>query len=138
MKKILSLMLMGLMVASCNTNSLNETEKKLVGQWYNPFTYQNSGELKGFDFQKDGKCVSLGVDVLKLDTWEVKGDTLCIYGKELDKDSNTWVDYTDKQRIDKLNNDSLRVVAQEKPFKLTFLYMKLESIKKAVKSNPQK
>ena len=131
-------MLLGLMVASCNTKPVNETEAKIVGQWYNPYSYKNGGDLKGFDFKKDGKCESIGVDGLKLDTWEIKGDTLCINGQELDQDGKTWIKYASKERIDKLNSDSLRVVAQEKPFKLTFLYMRLESIKKAIKAAPAK
>lgn len=137
MKKILSMMLLGLMMASCNTQPMNETEAKLIGQWYNPYSYKNAGELKGFDFKKNGECVSIGVEGLELSTWEVKDDTLFIKGKELDKDGKTWIDYSTKERIEKLNDDSLRVVAQEKPFKLSFLYMKLESMKKIVKVNPQ-
>ena len=132
------MMLLSLVMASCNTKPVNETEDKLIGQWYNPFSYKNGGDLKGFDFQKDGKCSAIGVEGLKLDTWTLKGDTLCIKGKELDNDGKTWIEYSSAERIDKLNDDSLRVIAQEKPFQLTFLYMRLESMKKKIEVTPTK
>ena len=138
MRRALSVLFLGLMMASCNNTSLNEAEKQLVGQWFNPYTYESTGELKGFDFKKDGTCEMVGVPSIKLDTWKVQGDTLIVQGKELDKDGSTWSDYYTAERIDYMNNDSLRVVAQERPFKLTFLYMKLDCIKKHFKAGSPK
>ena len=132
MKKILSIfMLMGLMMTNINAQSDNFS-KKLIGKWCNPYTYEDEGVFKGFHFKKNGKCTSIGIKDLDLKTWEVKDGRLIIKGKELDEEKKTWIDYEVNERIEKLENDSLYVIAQEKPFKMRFLYMKVKAIKKAV------
>lgn len=50
MKKLL----MTVMVLSCFAFSSygQKVEKQIIGKWCNPYTYESTGELKGFEFKK--------------------------------------------------------------------------------------
>ena len=45
-----------LLCCACASNPQKEMEKKIIGEWCNPYTYQSTGELKGFHFKKGGVC----------------------------------------------------------------------------------
>lgn len=50
MKKLL----MTVMALSCFAFSSygQKVEKQIIGKWCNPYTYESTGELKGFEFKK--------------------------------------------------------------------------------------
>lgn len=51
MKKLL----MTVMALSCfafSSYGQKKVEKQIIGKWCNPYTYQSTGELKGFEFKK--------------------------------------------------------------------------------------
>ena len=110
----------------------DDLNKKIVGKWYNPYTYESTGEMRGFEFKKNGKCKALGIKTLDLRTWEVKDGQLLIKGFYLDKDNKTWEEYSTSERIEQLNADTLYVVAAEKPFKMAFIYLNSKILKKKV------
>ncbi|MFR3330250.1 MAG: lipocalin family protein [Odoribacter splanchnicus] len=116
-----------------SSGKAEDLNKKVVGKWYNPYTYDSSGEMKGFWFKKNGKCKALGIKTLDLRTWEVKNGRLIIKGYSLTKDGKEWEDYETSERIEKVNSDSLYVIAAEKPFKMGFLYLTPKCLKKKVK-----
>ena len=43
-----------LLCLACGSDPQKEMEKKIVGEWCNPYTYESTGELKGFHFKKGG------------------------------------------------------------------------------------
>ncbi len=47
MKKLLCISLI-LFAFACASDPQKEMEKAIVGEWCNPYTYQSTGELKGF------------------------------------------------------------------------------------------
>lgn len=49
MKKLLCISLI-LFAFACTSDPQKEMEKAIVGEWCNPYTYQSTGELKGFNF----------------------------------------------------------------------------------------
>lgn len=106
-------------------------EKKIVGKWCNPYTYQSSGELKGFEFKKDGRCVAINIPSLDLKTWKIRNDTLVIQGYEVQEDGKK-VPYETEERIELLTRDSLSLVTQEANPRLVFLYLNVNSIKEKV------
>lgn len=107
-------------------------EKQIIGKWCNPYTYESTGELKGFEFQKGGKCSAINVPSLDLRTWKIDKDGyLIIEGFSKDGDGKTEV-YKTRERIGKLTSDSLELVTQEANPRLVFLYLNTNSIKKLV------
>ena len=56
MKKLLTV-IMALACFALTSYAQKNVEKQLIGKWCNPYTYQSTGELKGFHFQKNGKAV---------------------------------------------------------------------------------
>ena len=48
-----------------------KAEKQIIGKWCNPYTYQSTGELKGFEFKKGGKCSAINIPVYDLRTWKI-------------------------------------------------------------------
>ena len=51
MKKLL----MTVMALSCfafSSYGQKKVEKQIIGKWCNPYTYQSTGELKGFEFKR--------------------------------------------------------------------------------------
>ena len=61
MKKLL----MTVMALSCFAFSSygQKVEKQIIGKWCNPYTYESTGELKGFEFKKGGKCIAASFGV---------------------------------------------------------------------------
>lgn len=112
--------------------SQENLQKKIIGKWCNPYTYESSGELKGFDFRKNGTCKAINIPSLDLKTWEIQGDRLIIKGFTIGEDGQREPYETD-ERIDKLDADSLALVAQEKNPRVVFLYLNTKVIKQKVK-----
>ena len=133
MKKCIALMALASLLCMYTNGWADDLRKKVVGKWYNPYTYESTGEMKGFHFKKNGKCKALGVKTLDLRTWEVKDGRLLIKGFYLTEDGKEWKDYETSERIEKVNTDSLYVIAAEKPFKMGFLYLNPKALKKKVK-----
>ena len=71
MKKLLCISLI-LVAFACASDPQKEMEKAIVGEWCNPYTYQSTGELKGFNFKKGGVCESINIPSLELKSWEIK------------------------------------------------------------------
>lgn len=111
-----------------------ELEKQIIGKWCNPYTYKSSGELKGFEFKKGGKCEAINIPSLELKSWEIKDGKLIIKGLEVQEDGKK-VPYETEERISKLNRDSLTLVVQEQNPRLEFLYLNTKVIKKKVENN---
>ena len=118
MKKLL----MTVMVLSCFAFSSygQKVEKQIIGKWCNPYTYESTGELKGFEFKKGGKCSAINVPSLDLRTWKIDNGYLIIEG------------YKTRERIGYVTSDSLELVVQEAQPRLAFLYLNMKSIKKLV------
>ena len=131
MKKLL----MTVMALSCfafSSYGQKKVEKQIIGKWCNPYTYESTGELKGFEFKKGGKCSAINVPSLDLRTWKIDEDGyLIIEGFSKDGDGKTEV-YKTRERIGKLTSDSLELVTQEANPRLVFLYLNTNSIKKLV------
>ena len=64
MKKLLCISLI-LFAFACASDPQKEMEKAIVGEWCNPYTYQSTGELKGFNFKKGGVCESINIPSLE-------------------------------------------------------------------------
>ena len=116
MKKLL----MTVMALSCfafSSYGQKKVEKQIIGKWCNPYTYQSTGELKGFEFKKGGKCSAVNIPSLDLKTWKI------------DKDG-----YLIVEGFSKGEDGKLELVAQDGPPRLAFLYLNTKSIKKLVTS----
>ena len=131
MKKLLTV-IMALACFALTSYAQKNVEKQLIGKWCNPYTYQSTGELKGFHFQKNGKCSAINVPSLDLRTWKIDKDGyLIIEGFSTEDDGRTEV-YKTRERIEKLTSDSLRFVMKESSPRLVFLYVNKKTIKKLV------
>ena len=107
MKKLL----MTVMVLSCFAFSSygQKVEKQIIGKWCNPYTYESTGELKGFEFKKGGKCSAINVPSLDLRTWKIDNGYLIIEG--FSKEDNGKVEvYKTRERIGYVTSDSLELV----------------------------
>lgn len=129
MKKLLSISLILLAFACAPQKKM---EKAIVGEWCNPYTYQSTGELKGFNFKKGGVCEAINVPSLDLKSWEIKDGYLIVKGFEITEDGSK-VEYETKERIGQLTTDSLSLVVQEENPRLAFLYLNTKVIKERVK-----
>ena len=109
----------------------NSLDKQIIGKWCNPYTYQSTGELKGFHFQKGGKCSAINIPSLDLKTWKIEDGYLVIEGYSIEEGGKKEV-YETHERIDKLTSDTLEVISQEANPRLAFLYLNTKSIKKLV------
>ena len=133
MKKLLTV-IMALACFALTSYAQKNVEKQLIGKWCNPYTYQSTGELKGFHFQKNGKCSAINVPSLDLRTWKIDEDGyLIIEGFSKEDDGKIEV-YKTRERIGYVTSDSLELVAQDGPPRLAFLYLNTKSIKKLVTS----
>ena len=56
MKKLLCISLI-LFAFACTSDPQKEMEKAIVGEWCNPYTYQSTGELKGFNFKRENRSI---------------------------------------------------------------------------------
>lgn len=109
-----------------------KVEKQIIGKWCNPYTYESTGELKGFEFKKGGKCSAINVPSLDLRTWKIDEDGyLIIEGFSKEDDGKIEV-YKTRERIGYVTSDSLELVVQEAQPRLAFLYLNTKSIKKLV------
>ena len=121
-----------LLCLACASDPQKEMEKKIIGEWCNPHTYESTGELKGFSFKKGGVCEAINIPSLDLKTWSIQNGYLLIKGFSLEKDGKKEV-YETKEKIDLLNADTLSVVAREANPRLVFLYLNAKIIKERVR-----
>ena len=128
MKKFLCFSLI-LLAFACASDPQKEMEKTIVGEWCNPYTYQSTGELKGFHFKKGGDCEAINIPSLELKSWEIKDGYLIVKGQEVAEDGTKEV-YETKERIGLLTRDSLSLVVQESNPLLAFLYINAKKLKK--------
>ena len=83
MKKIL-ITVMVLLCFALRGYGQTKAEKQIIGKWCNPYTYQSTGELKGFEFKKGGKCSAINIPVYDLRTWKIDEEGyLIIDGKRI-------------------------------------------------------
>lgn len=126
----MALALAAITAASCAGN--DSPEKKIIGDWCNPYTYKSTGELKGFRFEKGGKCSAINIPSWDLRTWKIDEEGyLIIEGFEIGEDG-TQEEYLTRERIEVLNRDSLVVVAREEAPKMSFVYLNTKSIDRLV------
>ena len=121
-----------LLCLACASDPQKEMEKKIIGEWCNPYTYESTGELKGFSFKKGGVCEAINIPSLDLKTWSIQNGYLLIKGFSLEKDGKKEV-YETKEKIDLLNADTLSVVApgaKPPPF---FFFFNAKIIKERVR-----
>ena len=121
-----------LLCLACASDPQKEMEKKIIGEWCNPYTYESTGELKGFHFKKGGVCEAINIPSLDLKTWSIQNGYLLIKGFSLEKDGKKEV-YETKEKFDLLNADTLSVVAREANPRLVFLYLNTKIIKERVR-----
>ena len=124
-----------LLFVACATDPQKEMEKKLLGEWCNPYTYQSTGELKGFRFKNGGICESINIPSLDLKTWEIQEGYLIIKGESIE-DDGTREEYLTKEKITQLSSDSLSLLVSAGPPRIAFLYLNTKIIKERV--TPQK
>ena len=120
-----------LLCLACASDPQKEMEKKIVGEWCNPYTYESTGELKGFHFKKGGVCEAINIPSLDLKTWSIQDGYLLIKGFSLEEDGKKEV-YETKEKIDLLSPDTLSLVARESNPRLIFLYLNTKIIKERV------
>ena len=118
-----------LLCLACACDPQKGMEKKIIGEWCNPYTYQSTGELKGFHFKKGGDCEAINIPSLELKSWEIKDGYLIVKGQEVAEDGTKEV-YETKERIGLLTRDSLSLVVQEANPRLAFLYINAKKLKK--------
>ena len=131
MKKLL-ITAIALSCFAFNSYAQNKLEKQIIGKWCNPYTYQSTGELKGFNFKKGGKCSAINVPSLDLKTWKIDKDGYLIIEGFSKEENGKIEEYKSRERISKLTSDSLEVVTNERNPRLVFLYLNMKSIKKLV------
>ena len=128
MKKLLYVALT-LFCFACASDPQKEMEKAIVGEWCNPYTYESTGELKGFNFKKGGECEAINIPSLGLKTWEIKDGFLIVKGFDITEDGTKEV-YETKEKIGLLTRDSLCLVVQEASPRIAFLYLNAKTLKK--------
>ena len=128
MKKLLYVALT-LFCFACASDPQKEMEKAIVGEWCNPYTYESTGELKGFNFKKGGECEAINIPSLDLKTWEIKDGFLIVKGFDITEDETKEV-YETKEKIGLLTRDSLCLVVQEASPRIAFLYLNAKTLKK--------
>lgn len=127
------LVTLALFFAFFTTSSTPDYNKLIIGKWCNPYTYESSGEIKGFNFKKGGKCESINIPTLDLKTWEIVDGKLVITGFYIDE-NGTRSDYRTEERIETLTKNELVVIAKEKNPKLVFRYVPVKGVKKSTTS----
>ena len=120
-----------LLCLACASDPQKGMEKKIIGEWCNPYTYESTGELKGFHFKKGGVCEAINIPSLDLKTWSIQDGYLLIKGFSLEEDGKKEV-YETKEKIDLLSPDTLSLVARESNPRLIFLYLNTKIIKERV------
>ena len=130
MKKLMYAAL-GMFLCACSTDPQKEMEKMIVGEWCNPYTYESTGELKGFNYKKGGVCEAINIPSLKLESWEIKDGYLITRGTSIEVDG-TEEAYETKEKIGMLTADTLELVVQEGSPRLAFIYLNTKVIKERV------
>ena len=120
-----------LLCLACASDPQKEMEKKIVGEWCNPYTYESTGELKGFHFKKGGVCEAINIPSLDLKKWSIQEGYLFIKGFILEEDGKKYV-YETNEKIDLLSPDTLSLLARESNPRLIFLYLNTKIIKERV------
>ena len=92
---------------------------------------RSTGELKGFEFKKGGKCSAINIPSLDLKTWKVDNGYLIVEGFSKEDDGKVEV-YKTRERIGYLTSDSLQLIVNEGTPRLAFLYLNTKSIKELV------
>lgn len=113
------------------TSSSELNPKLLIGKWCNPYTYQSSGEMKGFEFKKGGKCNAINIPSLDLKTWEIKDGKLIITGFDIAEDG-TRSEYRTVEKIELLTNTELLVAPVGMVPQSKFRYVKVGKLKEYV------
>lgn len=124
---LLAVVFVGFTTSSNVSKDLNHD---ILGEWCNPYTYQSSGEIKGYEFKKGGKINFMGVKATRLENWSIENDQLTIKGKKLDDNGAVVGDYITVERIEILNKDTLQLVAKEEAPRLVFIYVRPSVAKK--------
>lgn len=119
------------------TTADKDLSKQIIGKWCNPYTYQSSGEIKGFNFKKGGKCEAINVPSLDLKNWKIENGKLIITGFSIEADGSR-SEYRSEERISELSCDSLLVVSQEENPRLEFLYVRPEVVMEKKKPSKTK
>lgn len=114
-----------------NSYAQEKVEKQIIGKWCNPYTYKSTGELKGFEFKKGGKCSAVNIPSLDLKTWKIEDGYMIIEGFSKEENGKTEV-YKSRERIGNISSDSLELVVSDGPPRIAFLYLNMKSIKKLV------
>lgn len=135
--KNLLITLVALFCVTLSSYGQKSVEKQIIGKWCNPYTYKSTGELKGFEFKKGGKCSAINIPSLDIKTWKIKDGYLIIEGFSNEANGVREV-YKSRERIDLLTSDSLRLVAQDASPRVAFLYLNTKSIKKLVTPEAQR
>ena len=131
MKKLLITMVALSCFALCGYGQ-TKMEKQIIGKWCNPYTYQSTGELKGFEFKKGGKCSAINIPIYDLRTWKIDKEGYLIIEGFSKEDSDEMQPYYTRERIGYLSKDSLELVTREENPRLVFLYINTKKIKKLV------
>lgn len=131
MKKILMLSFVAAVVVAVfsGCSETTDPQKLIIGSWVNPYTYESTGEFKGFKFEKGGKCSAINIPSLELESWEIVDNRLKIKGIDIDVETGERSEYSTSEPIDLLNRDTLRVVAIENP-RSCFVYINQKNFEK--------
>lgn len=123
------LVALALLFTIFTTSSSEPDYKLLIGKWCNPYTYESTGEIKGFHFKKGGKCEAIGIPSYDLKKWEIKNGKLYVTGFEI-QDDGTRTDYRTVERIGTLTKGELLLVVSDGPPQVAFKYVRVDDIKK--------
>lgn len=130
MRKIIMLFLAAVVVSTFSACSeTTDPQKLIIGSWVNPYTYESTGEFKGFKFDKGGKCSAINIPSLELESWEIVNDRLLIKGIDIDIETGERSVYSTSEPIDLLNADTLMLVAIETP-RSCFMYINQKNFDK--------
>lgn len=132
MKRIITLATSLVLICLCTNGFADDLRKKIVGKWYNPYTYESTGEKKGFHFKKNGVCKALNIKTLDLKEWHIKDGKLMVKGLYLDEKTGKWEEYKTAEYIEQVNSDTLYVLTARKPYKIGFLYLSPKALKEKV------
>lgn len=121
-----------LLISLCTNGFADDLKKKIVGKWYSPYNYEELGEKVGYHFRKNGTCESTNKAVLDLKRWDLKDGKLIIEGLCKDEKTGKWEEYRTEDELEKVNSDTLLVVASREPIVIKFLYLSPKALKEKV------
>lgn len=132
MKTMIKLFLVIILICLYTNGFADDLKKKIVGKWYSPYNYEELGERVGFHFKKNGTCESTNTEILDLKKWDLKDGMLIIEGLCKDEKTGKWEKYRTEEELEKINRDTLLVVASREPVVIKFLYLSPKALKKKV------